>query len=476
MTPRVTIVGGGLAGCEAAWQLARRGIGVDLYEMRPVRQTPVHQTGDLAELVCSNSLRGNALDQAAGLLKEEMRRLDSLVVRTADAVKVPAGSALAVDRGLFARRMTEAIAALPLVRLVREEVKHIPDDPVTIVATGPLTSEPLADAVAAFVGRAYLHFFDAVSPVVEADSIEFDRAFRASRYDKGGDDYLNCPMDEAEYRAFYAALTGAECASVHDFEKELFFEGCLPVEVIASRGVDTLRFGPMKPVGLRDPRTEKRPYAVVQLRQDNLAASHWSIVGFQTQLKWGEQKRVFQMIPGLGRAEFVRYGMIHRNTYVNAPLTLEPTFETRKRQGLFFAGQMSGVEGYVESAASGLLAGLGACYRARGQEPLALPEDTALGALGRYIARSDPEHYQPTNIAFGLLPELPARVRDKAKKRMALAERALASLERFRKRLADEGALPASEPDTARVTARAAERGSGDKTVEGTLGDGLAGG
>ena len=325
---------------------------------------------------------------------------------------------------------------------------------MTIVATGPLTSEPLADAVAAFVGRSHLHFFDAVSPVVEADSIDFDRAFRASRYDKGGDDYLNCPMDEAEYRAFYAALTGAESASVKDFEKELFFEGCLPVEVIGSRGVDTLRFGPMKPVGLRDPRTRQRPYAVVQLRQDNLAASHWSIVGFQTQLKWGEQKRVFQMIPGLARAEFVRYGMIHRNTYVNAPLTLEPTFETRRRPGLFFAGQMSGVEGYVESAASGLLAGLGAFERARGREPKALPEDTALGALGRYIARSDPEHYQPTNIAFGLLPELAVRVRDKAKKRLALAERALASLERFRgQQLADGAALPAREPGTASASA-----------------------
>jgi methylenetetrahydrofolate--tRNA-(uracil-5-)-methyltransferase len=441
MSPRVTIVGGGLAGCEAAWQLARRGIGVDLHEMRPAKPTPVHQTGDLAELVCSNSLRGNALDQAAGLLKEEMRRLDSLVVRVADSVKVPAGSALAVDRGLFARHMTEAIEALPLVRLVRGEVTRIPDDPVAIVATGPLTSEPLADAIAAFVGSAHLHFFDAVSPVVEADSIDFARAFRASRYGKGGDDYLNCPLGEAEYGAFYAALTSAECARVHDFEKELFFEGCLPVEVIASRGKDTLRFGPMKPVGLADPRSGRRPHAVVQLRQDNLAASHWSIVGFQTQLKWGEQKRVFQLIPGLERAEFVRFGMIHRNTYVNAPSSLEPTFETRRRPGLFFAGQMSGVEGYVESAASGLVAGLAASFRVRGKEPLALPLDTALGALGRYIARSDPEHYQPTNIAFGLLPELPARVRDKAKKRLALAERALASLERFRGRLRDLGAL-----------------------------------
>jgi methylenetetrahydrofolate--tRNA-(uracil-5-)-methyltransferase len=440
MAPRVTIVGGGLAGCEAAWQLARRGLGVDLHEMRPGRPTPAHQTGDLAELVCSNSLRGNALDQAAGLLKEEMRRLGSLVVRVADEVRVPAGSALAVDRGLFARRMTEAVESLPLVRVHRQEVLRIPEDPVTIVATGPLTADPLAADVAAFVGRTHLHFFDAVSPVIEADSIDLTRAFRASRYGKGGDDYLNCPLDEAEYRTFLKALTAAEGATLHDFEKELFFEGCLPVEVIASRGDDTLRFGPMKPVGLVDPRTGKRPHAVVQLRQDNLAASHWSIVGFQTQLKWGEQKRVFRLIPGLENAEFVRHGMIHRNTYVNAPLALEPTFETRRRKGLFFAGQMSGVEGYVESAASGLLAGTAAAFRARGEEPPVFPEDTALGALGRYIARSDPEHYQPTNIAFGLLPDLPQRVRDKAKKRLAMAHRALASLARFQPQLMEPAA------------------------------------
>ena len=442
MAPRVTIVGGGLAGCEATWQLARRGVEVDLFEMRPSRQTPVHRTGDFAELVCSNSLRGNALDQAAGLLKEEMRRLGSLVVRVADAVKVPAGSALAVDRYLFARRMTEAVESLPGVRFHRHEVLRIPDDPLAIVATGPLTSDPLAHDIAAFVGQAHLHFFDAVSPVVEADSIDLAKVFRASRYGKGGNDYLNCPLDEAEYRTFLQAITTAECASVHDFEKELFFEGCLPVEVIASRGEDTLRFGPMKPVGLVDPRTGKRPHAVVQLRQDNLAASHWSIVGFQTQLKWGEQKRVFRLVPGLEEAEFVRHGMIHRNTYVNAPRTLEPTFEARRRRGLFFAGQMSGVEGYVESAASGLLAGLAASFRARGEEPLSFPEDTALGALGRYIARSDPAHYQPTNIAFGLLPDLPQRVRDKAKRRLALADRALESLARFQARL--EGPLEAA--------------------------------
>jgi len=449
MTPRVRIVGGGLAGCEAAWQLARRGVAVDLHEMRPVRTTPVHRSGDLAELVCSNSLRGNALDQAAGLLKEEMRRMGSLVLRVAEEVKVPAGSALAVDRGLFARRITEAVESRPEIRILREEVPRIPDDPVTILATGPLTSDPLADDVAAFVGRAHLFFFDAVSPVVEADTIARDTVFRASRYGKGGDDYLNCPLSEAEYRRFHEALVSAECTNGHDFEKGLFFEGCLPVEVIASRGLDTLRFGPMKPVGLTDPRTGERPHAVVQLRQDNLAASHYSIVGFQTHLKWGEQKRVFQMIPGLEDAAFVRYGMIHRNTYVNAPLVLEPTFETRRRAGLFFAGQMSGVEGYVESAASGIVAGIGAFFRAHGREPTALPEETALGALGRYIARSEPEGYQPTNIAFGLLPDLERRVRDKKRRRLALAHRALESLERFRSRLGAEGG---AVPETAAST------------------------
>lgn len=434
---RVTIVGGGLAGCEAAWQLARRGIQVDLYEMRPLTKTPVHQTSDLAELVCSNSLRGNSLDQAAGLLKEEMRRLGSLVMRVADEVKVPAGSALAVDRERFARRMTEAVSALPEVALHRGEVPKIPEGPVVIVATGPLTADGLAADIQAFVGREHLHFYDAVSPVVEADSIDLTKAFRASRYGKGGDDYLNCPLTEAEYRTFYAALTAAESATLHDFEKELFFEGCLPVEVIASRGPETLLFGPLKPVGLLDPRTGARPFAVVQLRQDNLAASHFSLVGFQTQLKWGEQGRVFRMIPGLEKAEFVRFGLTHRNTYVNAPLTLEPSFETRRRKGLFFAGQMSGVEGYVESAASGIVAGIGAAFRARGEDPPTLPEETAMGALSRYIARSDPDNYQPTNINFGILPELGHRIRDKAKKKLALSQRALASLEGFRVLLAD---------------------------------------
>jgi methylenetetrahydrofolate--tRNA-(uracil-5-)-methyltransferase len=427
----VTIVGGGLAGAEAAWQLARRGVAVDLHEMRPVKTTPVHHTGDLAELVCSNSLRGNALDQAAGLLKEEMRRMGSLTIRVADEVKVPAGSALAVDRELFARRVTEAVGALPGMAVHRGEVLRIPDDPVVIVATGPLTSEALATDVARFVGEDHLYFYDAVSPVVEAETIDLSRAFRASRYGRGGDDYVNCPLDEPEYRAFQDAVVTAERASVHDFEHERFFEGCLPLEVIASRGPETLRFGPMKPVGLVDPRTGRRPFAVVQLRQDDLAASHFSIVGFQTQLKWGEQKRVLRMIPALAEAEFVRYGMIHRNTYVNAPRTLEPTFETRRRPGLFFAGQMSGVEGYVESAASGLLAGLGAAARVRQRAPLVFPEETALGAIGRYISRSDPRNYQPTNIAFGLLPELEQPIRDKARRRLRLSQRALARLATF---------------------------------------------
>ena len=431
---RVKVVGGGLAGSEATWQLAKRGIGVDLHEMRPVLKTPVHHTSDFAELVCSNSLRGNDLDQAAGILKEEMRRLDSLIIRIADEVRVPAGSALAVDRGLFSQRITEEITKLPGVVVHREEIKSLPQDPLTIVATGPLTSDSLAQDIASFVGDTHLHFYDAVSPVIEADSIDMTRVFRASRYQKGTDDYLNCPMDQAEYDAFLRALLAAECSEVKDFEKEFFFEGCLPIEVIASRGPETMRFGPLKPVGLLNPTTGKRPFAVVQLRQDNLAASHFSMVGFQTHLKWPEQKRIFRMIPGLENAEFIRFGMIHRNTYINSPKSLHPTFESRVRPGLFFAGQMSGVEGYVESAASGLLAGISAAARVRGEEPEAFPLDTAMGALGRYISGSDPNHYQPTNIAFGLFPDLAETIRDKRLRRRALSERALVSLGAFAQR------------------------------------------
>ena len=424
-------MGAGLAGSEAAWQLAKRGVSVDLFEMRPVLKTPVHQTSDFAELVCSNSLRGNDLDQAAGILKEEMRRLDSLIIKVADEVRVPAGSALAVDRGLFAQRITEEITKLQNVVIHREEYPRLPTEALAIVATGPLTSDALAQDIARFVGETHLHFYDAVSPVIEADSIDMTKVFRASRYQKGTDDYLNCPMDEPEYRAFFTALRAAECAEVKDFEKEFFFEGCLPIEVIASRGPETMRFGPMKPVGLLNPATGRRPFAVVQLRQDNLAASHFSMVGFQTHLKWPEQKRIFRMIPGLENAEFVRFGMIHRNTYINSPKTLQPTFETRARPGLFFAGQMSGVEGYVESAASGLMAGMAASARAFGHEPEPFPVETAMGALGRYISGSDPKHYQPTNIAFGLFPDLAEPIRDKQRRRRALSERALTSLAGF---------------------------------------------
>jgi methylenetetrahydrofolate--tRNA-(uracil-5-)-methyltransferase len=338
---------------------------------------------------------------------------------------------LAVDRGLFSQRITEEIGKLPGVAIHREERSALPTEPLAIVATGPLTSDALAQDIARFVGETHLHFYDAVSPVIEADSIDMTKVFRASRYGKGTDDYLNCPMDEAEYRAFFTELMAAECSEVKDFEKEFFFEGCLPIEVIASRGPETMRFGPMKPVGLNNPATGRRPFAVVQLRQDNLAASHFSMVGFQTHLKWPEQKRIFRMIPGLENAEFIRFGMIHRNTYINSPKSLHATFEAKNRQGLFFAGQMSGVEGYVESAASGLLAGIGAASRARGEEPQAFPLDTAMGALGRYISSSDPKHYQPTNIAFGLFPELGETIRDKRLRRRALSERALTSLAAF---------------------------------------------
>jgi len=435
MDRRVTIVGGGLAGAEAAWQLARRDVSVRLVEMRPGRSTPAHRTDLLAELVCSNSLRGNALDQPAGLLKEEMRRLDSLVVRVADQVRVPAGSALAVDRRRFAEGVTAALRACPQVEIERREVERIPEGAVVVLATGPLTGDALARDIAAFVGEAHLYFFDAISPVVETESIDTGKTFRASRYGRGGDDYLNCPMTEEGYRGFLAALLAAELATLHDFERGLFFEGCLPVEVLARRGPEALLFGPLKPVGLVDPRTCRRPFAVVQLRQDDLAASHHSMVGFQTQIKWGEQARVFRMIPGLEQAEFVRFGTVHRNTYVNAPRILEATFESRRRPGLFLAGQMSGVEGYVESAASGLVAGIGAAARLRGQSPPRFPEETALGALGRHVSGGNVRAYQPTNIQFGLLPELGLRVRDKKARRQALSRRALESLELFRRRV-----------------------------------------
>ena len=458
----IRIVGGGLAGSEAAWQAASRGVPVTLYEMRPVRATAVHKTDRLAELVCSNSFRGDKLDNAVGLLKEEMRRLDSLVMRAAEASRVPAGAALAVDRERFAGIITQTLGAHPLITIVREEIASIPgssqQEPV-IVATGPLTSEALSADLASVVGRKHLYFYDAISPIVLAETIDRSKVFRQSRWDRslrgrepfasegpkpalapvlpacgvddGEGDYLNCPLTRDEYEAFYQALTTAESATVHDFDKERFFEGCLPIEVMAHRGPDTLRFGPMKPVGLVDPRTGREPYAAVQLRQDNLAGDHFSLVGFQTQIKWGEQARVLRLIPGLEAAEFVRFGMVHRNTYVNGPTVLAETWQVRARPSLFFAGQMSGVEGYVESAASGLLAGINAAALAKGEPVSSPPRTTAIGALAYYVSHANPAHYEPSNITFGIIQALDRRVKGKKERNEALSARALADLEQW---------------------------------------------
>jgi methylenetetrahydrofolate--tRNA-(uracil-5-)-methyltransferase len=425
----VTVVGAGLAGSEAAWQIAQRGVRVRLYEMRPVRPTAVHRTSDCAELVCSNSLK--SLDHATphGLLKEEITALGSKILECALLHRVPAGGALAVDRDEFAKTVTAALSAHPLIELVREEVVEIPGSGIVVLAVGPLVSERLQEAIARFTGQDYLFFFDAIAPVIEADTIDRDIAFEASRYGKGGGaDYLNCPMTREEYEGFVGALLAGEKAPLHEFDKTPFFEGCLPIEEMARRGVDTLAFGPMKPVGLIDPRTGARPHAVVQLRQDNLAAEHYSMVGFQTQLRWPEQKRIFATIPGLRNAEFVRLGQVHRNCYINAPRVLIPTMQSRKRETLLFAGQISGVEGYTESAATGLLAGMNAARLATGLPPLTLPEDTMLGALTRYIASADPLNYQPQNAAFGLLPEAPSRSRRKQDRRAARSTKAMASL------------------------------------------------
>lgn len=429
---RVTIVGGGLAGSEAAWQCAQRGVPVRLFEMRPTRPTAVHRSDRLAELVCSNSFKSLDVGNAHGVLKEELRRAGSLIIEAALEHRLPAGAALAVDRENFAAWITTRIESHPLIEIVREEVTRIPDDEPTIVATGPLSSDALAADIAAFSGEGNLAFYDAISPIVDGESIDWNIAFRASRYGKGsGDDYVNCPLDRAEYEALHEAILGAAEADAHEFDAVPYFEGCLPIEVMARRGKDTLRFGPMKPVGLVDPRTGRRPWAVVQLRQDNLAATHWSMVGFQNRLKWGDQKTVFRMIPGLEGAEFVKLGMIHRNTYINSPRILMETFQARLRSGLFFAGQLSGVEGYTESTASGLLAGVGAAAVVHGQDPPVFPEVTALGSLQRYVSRADPRSYQPTNIAFGLLPPLDDAIPNKKERKRALAERALAAVDAY---------------------------------------------
>lgn len=427
MPETVNVIGAGLAGSEAAWQIAQAGVPVRLYEMRPVKSTEAHHTENFAELVCSNSLRGNSLANAVGVLKEEMRRLDSVVVTSADETAVPAGGALAVDRDNFSQLITKKVKEHPLVTVIHEEVTELPEG-ITVVASGPLTSEPLAKAIQAFNGSDGFYFYDAAAPIVEKSSIDMDKVYLKSRYDKGEAAYLNCPMNKEEFEAFRDALVTAEVAQLKEFEKEKYFEGCMPIEVMAGRGPKTMLFGPMKPVGLEDPKTGKRPHAVIQLRQDNAAASLYNIVGFQTHLKWGEQKRVFRMIPGLENAEFVRYGVMHRNSFMNSPELLTQTYATKKRPNLFFAGQMTGVEGYVESAASGLVAGLNAANLALGKDTVIFPQETVIGSMAYYITHAEGKHFQPMNANFGLLPELPERIKDKKLRYATLAERALTAL------------------------------------------------
>lgn len=426
----VTVVGAGLAGSEAAWQLAEMGIPVRLIEMRPNEKTPAHHTEYYGELVCSNSLRAAAVTNAVGLLKEEMRLWGSLIMRCADAHSVPAGGALAVDRMGYAKAVTEAISSHPLITVCARRVDEIPKEGIVIIATGPLTDGALADDIETFCGGEGLHFYDAAAPIVTLESLDMSVIYRASRYGKGEAAYLNCPMDEAEYKAFQKALAEAEVAPVHGFENKKVFEGCMPIEVMAVRGEDTMRFGPLKPVGLPDPRTGRDPYAVVQLRQDNEEGTLFNIVGFQTHLKWGEQRRVFGMIPGLANAEFIRYGVMHRNTYIDSPHLLDATMETRARAGLFFAGQMTGVEGYVESAASGIAAAYAAAKRFRGETPVPFPKETALGALTYYVSHYEGKNFQPMNVNFGLVPPLSARV-PKKEKNAKLAERALSEMKKF---------------------------------------------
>lgn len=428
MSDRVTVIGAGLAGAEAAWQLARRGVRVQLYEMRPGVSTPAHHSGQFAELVCSNSLRSASLSNAVGLLKEEMRRLHSLIIEVADETAVPAGGALAVDRERFSAEITRRLQEHPCIQVRREEVRTIPDEGIVIIASGPLTSPALSQAIQEYTGEESFYFYDAAAPLVVKDSLDFNQIYLASRYGKGEAAYLNCPMTEEQFHVFYEALVTAETAELKTFEREIYFEGCMPIEVMAKRGKQTLLFGPMKPVGLPDPRTGKIPYAVVQLRQDNAAATLYNIVGFQTHLKWGEQARVFRLIPGLEHAEFARFGVMHRNTYINSPRLLLPTYQLKRRENLFFAGQITGVEGYVESAASGLIAGINAAQMAKGKAPLVFPADTAIGSLAHYITHTSPDHFQPMNATFGLLPPLAQKMRNKKMKNEQLARRALESL------------------------------------------------
>lgn len=437
MTETVHIIGAGLAGSEAAWQVAQQGVRVVLYEMRPDRPTPAHHTGNFAELVCSNSLRSNMLENAVGLLKEEMRSLNSLILACADETKVPAGGALAVDRSAFSEMVTRKICEHPNITVVHGEVSQIPQDGIAVVATGPLTSPVFSEYIRQLTGEEYFYFYDAAAPIVSADSIDMSKVYRSSRYDRGEADYLNCPMSQVEYERFWHELTSAEKTEVREFEKAIFFEGCMPVEEMGARGIDTLRFGPLKPVGLVNPYTGELPYAVVQLRQDNQAGTLYNLVGFQTHLKWPEQKRVFSLIPGLENAEFIRYGVMHRNTFINSPRLLKPTLQMRQVERVLFAGQITGVEGYIESAANGLVAGINAGMLAKGKVPVTFPIDTAHGAMCNYITHADPKSFQPMNVNFGLLPPWDKKVRDKRLKNGLIAERALTSLANFKQYLAN---------------------------------------
>jgi methylenetetrahydrofolate--tRNA-(uracil-5-)-methyltransferase len=430
----VNVIGAGLAGSEAAWQLAKRGVTVHLYEMRPVKQTPAHHTDKFAELVCSNSLRGNSLTNAVGVLKEEMRNLDSVIIRSADDASVPAGGALAVDRHEFAGAVTERVKNHPNVTVYNEEITSIPEGP-TIIATGPLTSEHLSKQLRELTGEEYLYFYDAAAPIIETESIDMNKVYKKSRYDKGEAAYLNCPMTEEEFDRFYEALIEAETVPLKEFEKEIFFEGCMPIEVMAKRGRKTMLFGPMKPVGLEHPETGKRPFAVVQLRQDNTSGTLYNIVGFQTHLKWGPQKEVLQLIPGLENAEIVRYGVMHRNTFINSPNLLKPTYQYKDRDDLFFAGQITGVEGYVESAAAGLVAGINAANYVQGKEMIIFPETTVIGSMANYITTANKKNFQPMNANFGLLPPLEERIRDKKERYEQLANRALGAIQNFVKKV-----------------------------------------
>ena len=424
----VKVIGAGLAGTEAAWQLAQRGIRVELYEMKPHKKSPAHHTDTFAELVCSNSLRGDKIENAVGLLKEELRRLGSLIIACADATRVEAGGCLAVDRQGFSDLVTEKIRSHPNIKVIDEEVTQVPEGPV-IIATGPLTSDDLSKAISEYFGSAYLHFFDAAAPLVTAESVDMDKAWWQSRYDRGTPDYVNCAMNKEQYEAFISELIAAEEAEVHGFEDKRVFEGCMPVEVMARRGQDTLRYGPLKPVGLVDPTTGKEPYAVVQLRQDNAAKSVYNLVGFQTHLKFGEQKRVFSMIPALKNAEFVRYGVMHQNTFLQSPKLLDRYYADRRNPLVAFAGQMTGVEGYVESAASGFLASVAMAAKVQGREIPDFPKETAIGALGMYVSDERIENFQPMNVNFSIIAPLEQRIRKKAEKNLAIANRSLAIID-----------------------------------------------